>query len=106
MFGLQLKGKEATLVLPMGTDADLAKWDRLDDVIMGGRSSSTLQLIPSSSPSAAGDSNGSEAGATLGGAAEFSGELVIEGGGFCGARTKVHLSPSFPVQLASEAVKS
>lgn len=46
------------------------RWERLDDVIMGGQSSSTLK-------------------ATEDGAALFSGDLIIEGGGFCGARTKV-----------------
>ena len=59
------------VVLPMASDADLAVWERLDDVIMGGQSSSSL--------TAAGDGSG----------ADFSGDLIIEGGGFCGARTKV-----------------
>ncbi len=44
-------------------------WQRLDDVIMGGQSSSGLQI--------------SSQGAT----AVWSGELITEGGGFCGART-------------------
>jgi hypothetical protein len=64
------KDREAAQVLGMGSEADLAQWERLDDVIMGGQSSSSLK-------------------ATGEGAAEFSGDLVIEGGGFCGARTKV-----------------
>lgn len=68
---MQAKARETTVVLPMASDADLAVWERLDDVIMGGQSSSTL--------SAAGDGSG----------ADFSGDLIIEGGGFCGARTKV-----------------
>lgn len=61
-------------MLPMTSEADLAKWQRLDDVIMGGQSSSALTL--------AADGSG----------AVFSGDLIIEGGGFCGARTKVRLS--------------
>ena len=60
-----------TTVLSMGSEKDIRKWERLDDVIMGGQSSSTLK-------------------ATEDGAALFSGDLILEGGGFCGARSKVH----------------
>lgn len=56
-------------ILPMKTIEDLAKWQRLDDVIMGGSSSSGLDI--------ASDGTG----------AVWKGELVVEGGGFCGART-------------------
>lgn len=60
-------------MVPLGTQADLERWERLDDVIMGGQSSSTLSLSPEGE-----------------GTAVFSGELVVEGGGFCGTRSKVH----------------
>lgn len=70
---MQARARETAVVLPMASDADLAVWERLDDVIMGGQSSSTLR--------AAGD----------GSCADFSGDLIIEGGGFCGARTKVRV---------------
>jgi len=56
-------------ILPMKTAEDLEKWQRLDDVIMGGKSSSGLELLP--------DGTG----------AVWKGELIVEGGGFCGART-------------------
>lgn len=46
-------------------------WQRLDDVIMGGKSDSALAV-------AAEDSDAS---------AVWRGELITEGGGFCGART-------------------
>ncbi|KAL4536080.1 hypothetical protein Ndes2437B_g05513 [Nannochloris sp. 'desiccata'] len=56
-------------ILPMKTVEDLEKWQRLDDVIMGGNSSSGLELSP--------DGTG----------AVWKGQLIVEGGGFCGART-------------------
>lgn len=58
-------------VLSMGSAADLERWQRLDDVIMGGQSSSSLAISDD------------------GQSATFSGTLVLEGGGFCGARTTV-----------------
>ncbi|CAL8465559.1 g5095 [Coccomyxa elongata] len=70
VFKEKARARETAVVLPMASDADLAVWDRLDDVIMGGQSSSTLR--------SAGDGSG----------ADFSGDLIIEGGGFCGARSK------------------
>ncbi len=57
-----------TDIMPMRTAEDLTAWQRLDDVIMGGNSSSGLEA------------NGT--------GAVWRGELVIEGGGFCGARTQ------------------
>jgi uncharacterized protein YbjT (DUF2867 family) len=60
----------AAVVLPMATEQDLAKWDRLDDVIMGGQSSSAIVPL--------GD----------GRTAAWRGRLVHEGGGFCGQRTQ------------------
>ena len=62
-------------VLPMRSAEDVARWERLDDVIMGGQSSSGLE--------AAADGSG----------AVWRGELVVEGGGFCGARAGVRRHP-------------
>jgi len=59
-----------TTILPMSTPDDLALWGQLDDVIMGGNSSSAL-----------------EAHSAVNSGAVWRGSLVIEGGGFCGART-------------------
>ena len=56
-------------ILSMNSAEDLEKWQRLDDVIMGGKSSSGLEL------------NSEGTGAT------WKGQLIVEGGGFCGART-------------------
>ena len=53
----------------MRTADDMEKWQRLDDVIMGGQSDSELR------PAA--DGSG----------AVWSGTLRVEGGGFCGARS-------------------
>ena len=52
----------------MRSAADLGAWGRLDDVIMGGRSSSGLAPA--------------EGGAT------WAGDLISDGGGFCGTRTQ------------------
>ncbi|KIZ06137.1 hypothetical protein MNEG_1822 [Monoraphidium neglectum] len=57
-------------VLPMRTAEDLEAWERLDDVIMGGSSSSGLTALEDGSGAA------------------WKGDLVVEGGGFCGARTR------------------
>ena len=71
--GAQSKKPETTPLVPMGSAEDLSKnWDPLDDVIMGGKSSSVLSSI------AAADGNN----------AVWKGELIFEGGGFCGTRTK------------------
>ena len=59
-----------TLVLPLTTPADVAVWEPLDDVIMGGSSASTLEAKED------------------GNSVTWGGEVVFEGGGFCGARTK------------------
>ena len=48
------------------------RWDRLDDVIMGGQSESKLSM-------------GKD------GKVVWSGTLRVEGGGFCGVRSKVRL---------------
>ncbi|CAK0786611.1 hypothetical protein CVIRNUC_009825 [Coccomyxa viridis] len=65
----QTEERKLTTVLSMGSEQDISRWERLDDVIMGGQSSSSLKAVE-------------------GGAALFSGDLILEGGGFCGARTK------------------
>ena len=54
----------------MRSASDLEKWQRLDDVIMGGQSDSELRAAP--------DGSG----------AVWTGTLRVEGGGFCGALTK------------------
>jgi hypothetical protein len=51
---------------------EVAQWTRLDDVIMGGRSSSYWQLT---NPEGKGP------------VAVWQGELVMTGGGFCGTRS-------------------
>ena len=61
-------------ILPMSTAEDLATWQRLDDVIMGGASSSTLSFT----------SDIDEGGSVV----SWKGQLIVEGGGFCGARTQ------------------
>jgi uncharacterized protein YbjT (DUF2867 family) len=61
--------RDSMVVLAMQEASDLEKWQKLDDVIMGGNSDSTLAL------------NESSDGFT------WSGELIVEGGGFCGQRS-------------------
>lgn len=58
-----------TEILAMRSAEDVAKWERLDDVIMGGQSSSGL------------------APAADGSGAVWTGDLIVEGGGFCGTRS-------------------
>lgn len=58
-------GKEKVL-FSFQSAADLEQWERLDDVIMGGQSSSAFQLAD--------------------GFAEYKGELVVEGGAWPGGR--------------------
>lgn len=65
---LQVRSSGSTA---MKTVTDLGQWQRLDDVIMGGNSSSLLERKQ--------DNTG----------AVWRGELVVEGGGFCGARSEV-----------------
>ena len=78
-----MQDRKAITVVSMGSEQDIGRWERLDDVIMGGQSSSTLR-------------------ATEDGAALFSGDLILEGGGFCGARTKV-ICPDSQIQRESLA---
>lgn len=61
--------QNSRVVLPMQDAKDLERWQKLDDVIMGGNSDSSLTLSDTSN------------GFT------WSGELVVEGGGFCGQRS-------------------
>ncbi|GMH41098.1 hypothetical protein BSKO_09008 [Bryopsis sp. KO-2023] len=56
-------------IVNMVSAKDLSKWERLDDVIMGGQSESKMAL--------------SEDGSGI----VFTGQVVVEGGGFCGHRT-------------------
>ncbi|KAK9803244.1 hypothetical protein WJX73_009291 [Symbiochloris irregularis] len=65
----QQAGTQRSPAISLASEADIAKWERLDDVIMGGQSESALKL-------------GSD------GAAHWEGTLRVEGGGFCGCRIK------------------
>ena len=58
-------------VLRFSSEEDLSRWRRLDDTIMGGRSSSSWSLTMG------------ERGEAVG---RWAGEMVLEGGGFCGCR--------------------
>jgi len=60
------------IVLQVVGAEEVAQWSRLDDVIMGGRSSSYWQLT---NPEGKGP------------VAVWQGELVMTGGGFCGTRS-------------------
>lgn len=85
----QASAPPSVVVLPMAAgagkaagDADpLALWDRLDDVIMGGGSSSAL--VAAEVPAAGEQGSGSKPASAI-----WRGTLVHEGGGFCGQRTK------------------
>ena len=57
------------LVIPLA-EKDLANWEKIDDVIMGGKSSSSMQAGSNQT-------------------AVWSGNLNTDGGGFCGTRNKV-----------------
>jgi len=63
------QAKGSTVVMPFQSASDLEGWQKLDDVIMGGNSDSALSLSDS------------------GHGFTWSGKLVLEGGGFCGARS-------------------
>ncbi len=65
------QAKGSTVVMPFQSASDLEGWQKLDDVIMGGNSDSALSLSDS------------------GNGFTWSGKLVLEGGGFCGARSYV-----------------
>jgi NAD(P)-dependent dehydrogenase (short-subunit alcohol dehydrogenase family) len=62
-------------VATFASEADLQAWRRMDDVIMGGSSSSAWRLVTSS---------GAPGEPTAWGM--WSGDLITEGGGFCGCR--------------------
>ena len=62
--------REVIEMVSLRSEEDVMRWERLDDVIMGGRSSSGIRFD--------------------GGHGVWSGELVLEGGGFCGIRLRVY----------------
>jgi hypothetical protein len=64
-------GRTEETLLPLQREEDVSRWEEVNDVIMGGSSSSSISL--------ADDGRG----------VMWSGQLVVEGGGFCGARVKV-----------------
>jgi len=68
--------RETTPIFPFATDAEatVALWERIDDVVMGGVSSSKVV-------------------ATEGGGAEWRGIVRTDGGGFCGTRTATLAEP-------------
>ncbi|KAG2439443.1 hypothetical protein HXX76_004799 [Chlamydomonas incerta] len=68
--------RTSRVVLPMRTAEDLAVWNKLDDVIMGGASDSGLEPIS--------DAERAQMGCA---GAVWRGTLITEGGGFCGTRT-------------------
>lgn len=63
-------------MIPLKNEKDLANWEKIDDVIMGGKSSSKIQSGP-------------------GQTAVWTGNLNIDGGGFCGTRNKVVINTQF-----------
>eukprot|EP00899_Mesostigma_viride_P022438 jgi/Mesvir1/3379/Mv05084-RA.2 len=71
---------ESVTFLPMASPTDVARWQPLDDVIMGGSSSSAMSWI------APEGTEGVEGNKGPGGAL-WSGTLITQGGGFCGTRT-------------------
>lgn len=73
-------------VLSMQSSSDLEAWEKLDDVIMGGKSGSFLQTAEAVE-GFQGDFDPKGHYSFQG--AVWRGDLVVEGGGFCGARTKV-----------------
>lgn len=66
---LEKQTRTTRWILPMATAEDLTQWDKLDDVIMGGFSSSGLEPLPAEVATTAG----------VGGAA-WKGMLVLEVG--------------------------
>eukprot|EP00959_Pyramimonas_sp_CCMP1952_P154842 3239348-Pyramimonas_sp.AAC.1 len=63
--------QETRELLTINNAGKLFLWERMDDVIMGGRSSSSWEFSESV------------------GAGVWKGELVVEGGGFCGTRRRI-----------------
>ena len=63
---------ERTQVVALKSEQDVSRWERLDDVIMGGQSESGVKQQAD-------------------GTAVWEGVLRVEGGGFCGTRIKVCL---------------
>lgn len=76
-------GRTEETALPLQREEDVSRWEEVNDVIMGGSSSSSISLAE--------DGRG----------VLWSGKLVVEGGGFCGARVKVgNLQPHPDVSTA------
>ena len=78
---------EVEQVLPMRSASDLEVWEKLDDTIMGGKSASFLQTAKELHGFQGDYDN-------KGGDYEFEGsvwrgDLITDGGGFCGARTNL-----------------
>lgn len=80
---LQPEGEE---VLSMRSTADLAAWEKLDDTIMGGKSGSFLQTAKELQ-GFQGDYDHKKPYEFEG--SVWRGETITDGGGFCGARTKM-----------------
>lgn len=83
---------EVEQVLSMRSAADLEVWEKLDDTIMGGKSGSYLQTAE--------DLHGFQGDYKDKQPYDFEGsvwrgETITDGGGFCGARTKVMACCSF-----------
>lgn len=80
---------EVEEVLSMRSTADLEAWERLDDTIMGGKSGSFLQTAQELQ-GFQGDYDHKKPYQFEG--SVWRGETITEGGGFCGARSKVLLA--------------
>lgn len=81
---------EVEEVLSMRSTGDLEAWERLDDTIMGGKSGSFLQTAQQLQ-GFQGDYDHKKLYQFEG--SVWRGETITDGGGFCGARTKVLFSP-------------
>lgn len=83
---------EVEQVLSMRSAADLEVWEKLDDTIMGGKSGSYLQTAEDLR-GFQGDYKDKQPFDFEG--SVWRGETITDGGGFCGARTKVMACFSF-----------
>ncbi|KAL3135711.1 hypothetical protein ABBQ38_006182 [Trebouxia sp. C0009 RCD-2024] len=79
---------ETQNVISMRSKEDLEAWEKLDDTIMGGKSGSFLQTAKEVQGFQGEYSNDSKGSYEFEGAV-WRGDLITEGGGFCGARTKM-----------------
>ena len=87
---------EVEQILGMRSAADLEVWEKLDDTIMGGKSGSFLQTAKQLH-GFQGDYEHKEDYEFEG--SVWRGETITDGGGFCGARTKVGASVSATVYV-------